>query len=459
MSTPRTLAKFEGMKTRLLEPHERPFSTEERAFPLVVEPGGARSGEALKHLLATQSKAIKEAVYEYGAVLFRGFELADEHELEASIKSIQGIRPMTNYFMSEKGRDTAGGTSSVFLTNRYRKTGGTLAFLVYFHSENFYSSDVPALQVFWCKAEPWLGGETGFVHMANAYAELDAGLQAKLESEPIFTNEWPLTQVAAEYGLPEARVEAFFRERGMLQITPAGEKRVVLLKPLVYRHPYHGKRAFQVNLGENRLVTTFLNQLLVKQYTGPKWAVLRYTWKHAYLTKVMHTLEKLPSALKYPDVMGKQEWDEIEGLVKGLGARFRGKKKAKAPPPAPKVPAAGEMLGSSLSAPSIAGMARLGDKIAREDAATIAKAARKHTSVFTWKKGDVILFDNVQVHHAGMPGVGPRELRVMMCDPIPMKFPLRSGRIDVSFDESYRSIDEQLRAMKDEPQRQVAHGA
>ena len=68
----------------------------------------------------------------------------------------------------------------------------------------------------------------------------------------------------------------------------------------------------------------------------------------------------------------------------------------------------------------------------------------------------MILFDNLQVHHAGMPGVGPRELRVMMCDPIPMRYPIRSGRIDVTFDESYRSIDERLRAMQNAQAAQAA---
>lgn len=44
----------------------------------------------------------------------------------------------------------------------------------------------------------------------------------------------------------------------------------------------------------------------------------------------------------------------------------------------------------------------------------------------------------------------------MMCNPIPMKYPFRSGLIEVAFDEGYRSMDDRLLALKDERSAQGA---
>jgi alpha-ketoglutarate-dependent taurine dioxygenase len=441
MSDAGTIIKFDGVKTRLLEERERPYGTVDRAFPLVVEPEGEASFGALTRLLSTQSRAIKEAVYDHGAVLFRGFPVNEARQFEAALESIQGVRPMTSYFMAEPGRDLADDTRSVFLTNRFMKTGGSFSFPG-FHSENFYSTDVPALQSFWCKTVPWIGGESGFVHMANGFAELPPELQAKLEKQPIASRSWPLREVAEAYGLSLDRTEAFFRELGMIDTLPDGEKAVVLHKPTVYRHPHHGKRALQVNLGgEAPTVIGLLNRLLKVHYVGPKWALHRYAWKHAFMSQVFTTIERIPAALQYPDVVGKEEWDTVKGLAKGLGARFG----LRSTSPSPRPKAGSAMMGSGYRPPT--SLRKLSDLLTPEDCVTLAKVARRHCALFTWKQGDVVLFDNVQVLHSGMPGLGPREIRVMMCNPIPMKYPFKTGLIDVAFDESYRTVDERLRAL------------
>ena len=371
------------------------------------------------------------------------FAVGSERDFEQAILSIQGVRAMESYFMPEQGRDLAAGTKSVFLTNRYMKTGGSFAFNG-FHSENFYTTDVPALQSFWCKTAPWIGGESGLIHMGNGFAELPPALQEKLVQKPIASRSWTLAEVAREYHLPGEQVEAFFRELGLIETLPDGQKGVVLHKPTVWRHPHHGKRAFQVNLGgEATTVAGLLNRLLQRHYEGPKWALHRYAWKHAFMNQVFTTLERLPAALEYPEVVGKQEWDTVKGLAKGVGARLGIKVKSSGPRRAPPGSA---MMGGGYQPPG--GQRKLSELLTAEECVTLAKVARKHCSVFTWKQGDVLLFDNLQVMHSGMPGLGPREIRVMMCNPIPMQYPFRTGEIEVRFDEAYRSVDERLRALE-----------
>lgn len=75
-------------------------------------------------------------------------------------------------------------------------------------------------------------------------------------------------------------------------------------KPGVYRHPHHGKRALQINLGgELGTAMGLLNRLLKQHYTGPKWALHRYAWDHAF----MHDLFRGPSsACRWPSRI--QRW-------------------------------------------------------------------------------------------------------------------------------------------------------
>jgi hypothetical protein len=59
----------------------------------------------------------------------------------------------------------------------------------------------------------------------------------------------------------------------------------------------------------------------------------------------------------------------------------------------------------------------------------------------------VVLIDNLQMHHTGMPGFGPRALRVLLCNPLPLRFPADSGVADLSgSDPRHISIDEYLRS-------------
>lgn len=60
--------------------------------------------------------------------------------------------------------------------------------------------------------------------------------------------------------------------------------------------------------------------------------------------------------------------------------------------------------------------------------------------MFRWRRGDVMLFDNLQLLHAGMPGFGPRELRVMLCNPIPIDLNSRTGVLEIPLDSRYESL-------------------
>jgi hypothetical protein len=50
----------------------------------------------------------------------------------------------------------------------------------------------------------------------------------------------------------------------------------------------------------------------------------------------------------------------------------------------------------------------------------LAAAVRRRFSSFRWQRGDVLLVDNLKMAHSGMPGFGPRRLRAMICNPLPV---------------------------------------
>lgn len=444
------IESFEGVKTRLLADHERPFSTVDQGTPLVIEPGAGRGVSALSAFLAQSSEQVKQALYAHGALLFRGFSLADEAALERAVRSLRGVHPMSSYFMSEPGRELAGGTKSVFNTNSYKRTGGSVA-LSGFHSENFYSADVPQLQVFWCKTRPWLGGETGLIHMSHAYAELDPALQAKIEGEPVGAVQWTLAQVAEAYGLSEARAEAFFREQGLLGARADGQKVVNLHKPPVYRHPQLGTRSLQVNLsGEVRGTTPLLERLFAPSYQGPQWALHRLAWRKPLVAQAWGRVERLPATLRYPQLVGKEEWAIVKGMVKSL----RAPAKKRSPGAVSAVPLGGTRRGSPAPvAGAPYGMTPLARRLDAKDVEALARAVRRHCTVFTWQTGDILLFDNLQMLHGGMPGLGPRTIRVMMCNPVPLRYPFVNGVAEVNDDPSFRSLDERLRALASTPEK------
>ncbi len=47
---------------------------------------------------------------------------------------------------------------------------------------------------------------------------------------------------------------------------------------------------------------------------------------------------------------------------------------------------------------------------------------RNYYSSCLWKKGDILLIDNKKVMHAGMPGMGPRVIRAMICNPLDINY-------------------------------------
>src|SRR5262249_29053339 len=155
-------------------------------------------------------------------------------------------------------------------TNTIYKTGGTL-YLGGFHSENYYTVDVPGFIAFCCLTPSSLGGETGLVNMEKVYEQLDENLKRELESEAFFVTKWLVSDVVKRYKLDALTVEAICRQFDMPLVGEADDRLILMYKPSIFVHPVTQKKSLQINFFSLPTLDHALRQCFLKDYQGKPW--------------------------------------------------------------------------------------------------------------------------------------------------------------------------------------------
>lgn len=373
--------RYSGVICRLLHESERRVPTQEPQTPLVFEPSDSRSGAFLHEFLTAHSPQIIEDISIHGAILLRGFEVDGVGDFERQILSIREMHGMNEVLLSEAGRTLVEGTRFVLYTNTLYKTGGTLD-IGNFHTENYFLPDVPRYISFLCLTPSKLGGETGLLNMAGLYADLPDFLKRQLEDRACLVDAQPVAAMAKRYGLPVETTEAFCATAGLPIQNIEGTNYVVINKPSVIEHPLTHERALVVNLINVKGVRQAMVAALWEDYSGLQWIVHRFCWKHPWLTS-------LPYLISHPRV--------ALGLLQTILQRKFGRLRAAAVPPGPRV---------------------LNSLFRKEDIEILATSLRRRYSSFLWKRGDILIVDNLKMAHSGMAGFGARDLRALICNPI-----------------------------------------
>jgi alpha-ketoglutarate-dependent taurine dioxygenase len=375
--------RYSGVICRPLHQSERRVRTQETQTPLVFEPSDSPSGAFLHEFLAAHSPQIIEDISTHGAILLRGFEVDGVGDFERQVLSIRGMRGMNEVLLSERGRTVVEGTRFVLHTNTLYKTGGTLG-IGNFHTENYFTPDVPRYISFLCLRPSKLGGETGLLNMAGVYADLPDSLKRRLEEQACFADVHPVPEMATRYGLCVETTEAFCATAGLPIQNIQGKNFVVINKPSVIEHPLTHERALVVNLVNVKGVRQAVIAALWEDYSGPQWIVHRFYWKNPWLPVLAYLTSHPVVAL---------------GLLKGALQRRFGRPRAAAPPPGP-------------------GPRDLNSLFGKEDIESLTTSLRRRYSSFLWKRGDILIVDNLKMAHSGMAGFGARELRALICNPI-----------------------------------------
>jgi alpha-ketoglutarate-dependent taurine dioxygenase len=325
----------------------------------------------LKHY----SSQILDEIAKYGALLLRGFNVESTSDFEQCIHSIQGMRGMHEVLLSEPGRSLADGCQFVFYTNKVMKSGGTLRF-GFFHTENYNVPDVPRYVSFWCKTPSALGGETGLVNMVNVYADLPDALKQKLADRACLVSLYPIAEMVSRYGVCAARISEFCERMGLPVVSHHGDQYVAIYKPSVIQHPNTLERTLLINSFWFPSIERQLLKAFSADYAGRQWLLHRLYWRTAWLRRVV---------------------DRVTMRAHEKGTIYV----TRAPSP-------------------LAGTQGLPDIISEEDLPILATSMRSRFSSFLWKRGDVLILDNLKMAHNGMAGRGNRELRVMLCNPVPL---------------------------------------
>ena len=385
--------RYLGVVTRMLEHEERLISSEEQVMPLVIEAGEAKNPEFLQHFLKTHSSQILEDIARYGAVLLRGFTIPTAKDFEDTILSIKGMRGISDAFMSEEGRIQADGLKYVLHTNAVYKTGGTV-YLGGFHSENYYNPDVPSYISFCCFKPSLRGGETGLINMSKVYQELPQSLQEKLQKNPFFVAKWRLSEVAKRYQISEEKITELCKQFDLPLVGKYPDQFILMYKPSVFKHPINHSDSLQINLFELPDLNDELRKCFMDDYQGASWFWHRLVWR-------------LPRFVVRP----------LELIYISCASFLFSPKQAVS------------IFFNKLSQRRIVRKNPLDhkeNKVAEcftpSDVKTLAQLMRRFYCSCLWQKGDILLIDNKQVMHAGMPGTGPRLIRAMITNPIEMSY-------------------------------------
>ena len=383
--------KYDGVTTRFLHNEERLISSLETEMPLVFEAKERADTEFLQNFLKANSENLMEDVAKYGALLFRGFAIQSDHDFENAILSVNGLQGISQAFMSEHGRDRVDDLKYVLHTNTIFKTGGTL-YLGGFHSENYYTPDVPGFISFCCLKPSTQGGETGLINMEKVYEHLDETLKKKLENSAYFVEKWLISDVAKRYKISAETVESICRQFD-LPIIGEGENKLILMhKPSIFLHPLTQKKALQINMFSLPTLDRALRNCFLEDYAGNSWFWHRFVWK-------------LPPAL----------FKAIENVFVFFAAFFHSPKELfQIIESKWKTDWAFKKTGETLL--------KVNSCFSETEIDQLARLMRNFYCSTLWQKGDILLVDNRKVAHAGMPGSGPRLIRALISNPLKMNY-------------------------------------
>jgi alpha-ketoglutarate-dependent taurine dioxygenase len=394
---------YSGVTTRLLGQEERLIHTEEPT-PLVIEPrGGSGSLEFLCEFLSSNSSQIVVDIATHGAVLLRGFDLRCPEDFESATLAISHFQGINEYLMSEPGRERMADTHFVLHTNNLYRTGGSL-YLGGFHSENYYSPDVPSYIAFFCEQASRIGGETGLVNTAKLFNDLPDALKTQLTQRAYWVAAWSLAKVASRYGVDAQQMEQFCLDSGLPVVTRYGQKYVSMYKPCVIEHPITKEHALAFNYSVELLkygLDRAIQRAFLPDYSSKKWLLHRLSWHFP----VIGLLDKLDVLLRDPGTV----WRALAGKSFDI---------------------------------------RVGEIFGEEAIGLLATSIRNRYSSFKWRAGDVLIVDNLKMAHSGMPGSGARTLRVLICNPIRMRYDSKGPGIHVVTGDHSPTLEAQLSARR-----------
>lgn len=159
----------------------------QRTLPLIIQPNGDDSLDNLYQWLEVEDKnngltgqaVIHGLMREHGAVLFRGFNIANEANFEGVAERIDS--QLKNDYMGTSPRDIQEGTEYVFSASELPPY-----YPIPQHCEMTFIKEPPRRLFFSCMVEPKLGGgETPLVDFRKVHAQMNPDIRARFAEKGI----------------------------------------------------------------------------------------------------------------------------------------------------------------------------------------------------------------------------------------------------------------------------------
>ncbi len=339
---------------RSLTSDEISFTPHLDGFPLVLEARQQSDRGALLQLLARHRPAVLAALAEYGALLFRGFDLATAEDFEEAPRAL-GLSPAEHYdFGTTRRRRIAG---NVFSSTDYNRV-----MVIPPHSEMSYSNCRPSWVAFHCAKPPRRWGETPIFDMAGVFRDLPDALKARYRDNLAeIYRHIPLRQrflrtrrtVAETFGTEDREEIAAFTDQLGVELTwmESGQLRASCRVPAVLPHPTTGALCW-VSL----LVNPHAYSLTYRYFAH----------RHRPIRRVITRFLK--------DRIGK------------VAARHNNDTLLEGRP------------------------------LSDEETAAVYDSLFRNCSIFTWRQGDFLLLDGIRTGHARVFYDGRRDVRACFGD-------------------------------------------
>jgi alpha-ketoglutarate-dependent taurine dioxygenase len=301
-------------------------------LPLVLRP--AADGVDLAAWLSGHRELVETQLAQHGALLFRGFPLAEAEDLAGVVRAVAG--ELLEYSDQSSPRHKVSG--NVYTSTDYPKHQS-----IFLHNENSYASAWPRKLFFFCRRAPDSGGETPLADCRRVYDRISPAVRDRFAERKVlyvrnFGGGVGLSWQTVFQTESRDQVEAFCRSAGIRVEWLDERLRTKQVRQAVARHPRTGELAW-FNHGAFFHVSTLapaVREALLAQFAE---------------AELPHNTYYGDGAPIEPDAL-----DEVRA------------------------------------------------------------AYRAETVTFPWRRGDLLLVDNMLVAHARNPFEGPREVLVAMAE-------------------------------------------
>ena len=336
-----------GIRERGLAADELSYASASEGFPVVLEPGPDAPCD-LAEAVAGDAERIREHLFGAGAVLLRGFRSSGAQDFEAAVSAL-GLKPAGDYLFGIAKRKRHSGAA--FTSTTWSKRA-----ILPPHTEMAYMRRRPRWIGFYCAAPAERYGETPCFDMASAYRMLPERLATRFDgARATYVRRIPVKR--GRFGYQRTVRETFGTEDrteienicGELDVTPRWIRPDLL------------EAVTEVNAVVPHPASGL--PCLNAQFTEP--AAFRYLFR------------------RFSERFSVAERCLQEAVLFGAG-----------------------LFPGSAHQRILVG----GEPLAKRDLTTVYDCMFQASVIFEWRRGDVLLLDNIRTGHGRLNVVGARQI-------------------------------------------------